>query len=534
MNSTLCKHRIKASLFTGLVLGSILFTASCGGAQPEPILSPVVTRPPSILPTSQPRNKSEANNNLGDVELYTEVYISPTVTSVSTKIPYSTTATPIDADRMTETLTSTSDEVNVELLNDISADFIYVADGNLYLFDHRTTGKIPLLSPLLENSQAETNFSRDCSSLYIAEIVIDDLNKIAATLVDKGISANGIEQYQICVFKFESGEAYTLIDNIPQPSDLDISPDGKWITYVDTSQSMEMVILSSEQREIEQTLTVCSGDGCNGKIWSPDSRFFLWTSKSGIWLYDVESGEQENIQSSYVKVSNQSGGEIDLPVIYQPIAWSPSGRYGSVEIHPERSDIEWVGLLDTKTGRMVEVPDTHSYPEDNAVHTWNDDGTLTTVRYMIEDEVEFFETTTYEIVPTHTDLMIAKGRKTFSIPEMITGSDNSKSISLQLYNLHQQTSGTFSLLLATNSLTSNSWLVELDDHEQFIKVIAEIPRDTMDALWSPDGKYVIILGRHGEHLLIMDTQDTLYDLRVFLGDDLTETHWLSAVVQVEQ
>ncbi len=534
MNNKLWKYLVRPPLFTILALGVILLTASCGGFQLEPKLSQVVTRSPSIHPTSRPSNKLDENGNLGDVEVHTKVDISPTVTSVSTKTPFIDTATPFVADRMTKTLTPMIDEEDDELLNEISADILYIADGGLYLFDHRTTGKISLLSPILENNQAETDFTGDCSSLYIAEFAIDNLNKTAAMLVDKGITANGIEQYQICVFLFESGEAYMLIDNIPRPSDLDISPDGKWITYVDTSQSREIVILQSEHREIGQALTVCRGGGCNGKIWSPDSSFLLWSDKSGIWLFDVDSGEQDNILPGIVKVSNQSGGEIELPVVYKPIAWSPSGRYGSVEVHPERSDIQWVGLLDTKTARMVEVPGTHSYLEDDAIHTWNDDGTLTTVQFGVENEENILETTTYEIVPTHTDLMIATGMKTFSIPEMITGIDNSKSLSLRLYNLHQQESGIYSLILFTNSLSSDSWLVKMDNQEQFIKVITEIPPDSLDALWSPDGKHAVILGQHGARLLCNDTGDTLYDLRAYLGEDVKEIFWLSPNFLLEQ
>jgi hypothetical protein len=534
LNNKLWKYLKINLLFQFLAFGGILFIAGCGDIQLEPELSPAATWSPTAQPTSRPANKLDADVNLGYLEPLTNVKISPTLIYVSTNTPIAGKTTPLVAARMTELPTLRIGEVDDDLLNDITADFLFIADGCLNLFDHRTTAKILFLSPTLENNQAETDIDGDCSSLNITKIVIDKRNKTAAMLVDKGITANGIEQYKICVFLIEFREPYTLIDNIPRPSDLDISPDGKWIAYIDSPQSGDIVILSTGQRDSGQSFTVCSGSGCNGKIWSPESKFLLWSDKSGIWLLNVLSGTQENIRSEIVKVSDQSGKVFELPVGYTPIAWSPSGRYVSVGIHPERSDIQWVGILDTKTGSMVEVPGTHSYPEDNAVHTWNNDGTLTTVQVRVENEEDFLETTTYEIVPTHTDLMIATGMNTFLIPEIIYGIDTSKSLSLRLYNLHQQASGAYNLMLFTNSLASNSWLVTLDDHEQFIKVFAEVPRDSLEALWSPDGKHAIITGQHGARLLCNDTQDKLYDLRAYLGDDLENIYWLSADVLLDQ
>ena len=534
MNNSLWKYLIKYLLFHILAFGGILFVAGCGDIQLEPKLSPAVIRSPSAQPTSLPANNLDADVDLGDLEPHTNVETSPTLIYVPTDTPFPGKITPSVAARMTEMPTLRIGEVDDELLNDITEDFLFIADGSLNIFDHHTTTKILLLSSTLEDNQTESDFGGDCSPLNIAGIVIDKLNKTVAMLVDKGITANGIEQFKICVFLIEFGEVYTLIDNIPRPSDLDMSPDGKWIAYTDPSRSGVIVILSSENREGGQIFTLCSGGGCNGKIWSPDSRFLLWSDETGIWLLDVVSGEQENIRSEIVKVSDQSGKVFELPVGYTPIAWSPSGRYVSVGIHPERSDIQWIGILDTKTDRMVEVPGTHSYPEDNAVHTWNNDGTLTTMRVRVEDEEDFLEITTYEIVPTHTDLMIATGIKTFTIPKVITGIDNSKFQSPRLYNLHQQASGIYSLMLVANSLASNSWLVTLGNQEQFIKVIAEIPRDSLEALWSPDGKHAIILGQHGARLLYTDTQDKLYDLRAYLGDDLKDIHWLSANVLLDQ
>jgi len=159
---------------------------------------------------------------------------------------------------------------------------------------------------------------------------------------------------------------------------------------------------------------------------------------------------------------------------------------------------------------------------------------LITVQFRVENEENILEIITYEIVPTHMDLMIATGMKTFLIPEMITGIDNSKYLSYRLYNFHEQEAGMYSLLLAKNSPTRNSWLVYFGKQEQSIKVVAEIPTDSLDALWSPDGKQVVILGQHGARLLYNDTEDTLYDLRAFLGDDLKDIHWLSTDVPIEQ
>ena len=369
--------------------------------------------------------------------------------------------------------------------------------------------------------------------MSIDQVVIDKLNKTAAILVNKGITANGIEQFLICSILIETREVYKLIDNIPRPSNIRISPDGKWISYVDTHQSRKIVLMPSEQSDSIQTLSICSGSGCMEEIWSPDSKFLLWSDTSGIWQLDVTSGEKEHVRSGIVKLSDQSGEQINLPVVYQPIAWSPAGRYASVEIHPERSEVQWVALLDTKTDRMVEIPGTHSYPEDAAVHTWNNDGTLTTVRFTAEDEEERLEIITYKIVPTHLDLMITTRTKTFVIPEGLTGIDHTSSQSLQLYNLHQHPSGEYSLRLVTDSPDSNSWLVELDDQEQAIKVITELPSDSIDILWSLDSKNVIILGRHGEWLIKTDSQDTMKDLRFYLGDNLQDFHWLSFDVQLE-
>lgn len=532
MNIKLWKLLIGNIQYQLLVLGGILLCGSCGGVQSEPHVTTVLPRSPSTQPTSLPANIIDPTGSSVDVDLPTILTIAPTANSVPTIIPSSAPSVTHIPNRMTETPIPAIFEIGNELLNDISTDFLYITGGSLYLFDRQKKSNILLLAPTPENNQAEIDTHLDCASLSIDKVVIDKPNKSAAILVDKGITANGIEQFLICSKQFETGEVYKLIDNIPRPSEIHISPDGKWIDYIDTSQSRRIVLMQTEQRDSMQTLSICSGSECMGEIWSPDSKFLLWSEASGIWQLDVNRGEKEHIRPGIVEVRDQSGEQIILPVFYQPIAWSPAGRYVSVEIHPERSEVQWVALLDTKTDRMVEIPGTHSYPEDAAVHTWNNDGTLTTVRFTAEDEEERLEIITYKIVPTHLDLIITTRTKIFPIPERFTGVDQISPQSLQLYNLHQHPSGTYSLRLGTDSPDSKSWLVELDDQEQAIKVISELPSDPIDILWSSDGKNVIIPGRHGEWLIKTYSQDTIKDLQFYLGVNIQDFSWLSGDVQL--
>ncbi len=120
--------------------------------------------------------------------------------------------------------------------------------------------------------------------------------------------------------------------------DPQISPDGKWIAYVQTrtlveknSRSSDIFLVSAEGGESRQ-LTFSSASSDTPR-WSPDGKTLAYLSGreqgSQIWLLSMAGGEARRLTS----LSTEAGG---------PICWSPDSRYLAFvsDVYPECQDEE--------------------------------------------------------------------------------------------------------------------------------------------------------------------------------------------------
>lgn len=159
------------------------------------------------------------------------------------------------------------------------------------------------------------------------------------------------------VYRYDAGdyEREMIYENTQGHEPAEISPDGRWLalekTHTNRDSDLYLVDLESDEKE-PRLITEHEGDVNHSVMtFTPDSKGLVYgTNEHGeftqAWSHDLESGEKSPLI------------EADWDVMY--VAFSPEGRY---RVHAVNRDARTdATILDTETGREVEIPD---LPEGN-------------------------------------------------------------------------------------------------------------------------------------------------------------------------
>jgi len=377
----------------------------------------------------------------------------------------------------------------------------------------------------------------------LAEGVIDFSvsadGRTIAMLRSRDITTNGEEKYGLDLLDFETKQIRTLLEQSPLLYYMKISPDAQWISFFDQENPGRFLgiriddfinMATSESSSIEPIeIGQCDSDAgaITDTAWSPDSQSLLWSDSNGIWLSTPSLGTAQQIQPAQVTVTNPQDQTSEIEVFFHSLKWSPAGRFAMVTVTPRSSNISWIDVIDTRTGKLAQVPDSFE------VNEWE-----TSVSWMKNGDILVLHTSD---PLTHSPIFVKVFRTFYTNPELLVETkliefpgdlfqDESilgTSESGYYLDWANQLDDRMLLLGAANTTDSiPPTLYRLDlDFNKFERVF-KLPDKTMEILWSPDGQNALIL-RMNEHILLLSIKGgTIRDLSSILPEDAHDFIWL--------
>jgi WD40 repeat protein len=344
------------------------------------------------------------------------------------------------------------------------------------------------------------------------------------------IAANGIELFNLDLLDMESMQVNALLQQTPRLGHVTISPDGGWVAY--TMGSPDLTVYALPVRDTPQAVKlgacVTETDGhCEQLSWSPDGKSLAWNGAQGIWLADLSSLKTSLVHTRQVVVKDPKGENTEIDIDFLSLSWSPLGRFLLTQIALSSSDVKWLAVLDSLTGRLAQVPDTfeHRTPQTHAL--WLEDGLLLLAFNEGETSQPYLHIKLWQVVVTNNDLLVPRdisalipGDFQIPVPQDLTGS------SLCPKWLAQLEQGKLLLEIALPNGLSAPWLFALDLQKQALSKLYDLPNDTVDILWSPDGGGALILGGHSQIIFVPADGSPFYSLLPGLGKDAHEFQWL--------
>jgi hypothetical protein len=229
-----------------------------------------------------------------------------------------------------------------------------------------------------------------------------------------------------------------------------------------------------------------------------------------------------------VEVKDPGGEKTEIEVDFHSLSWSPVGRFLLTKITPSASDVKWLAVLDTLTGRLVAVPDTYEHITPNANVLWMLDGKLLLIYTYDLNGESYLYIKLWQIIPTSNDLLVPQ-----DISEQVPGDfgiplpTSSAGMSLCPAWLAQLEEDRIVLEIAPTQGQAETLLFSLDLKELTLHKLLDISFDIDKMLWAPDGGGALILGGQSQIIFAPIDGSSYVDLRPILGDDAHGFQWLA-------
>lgn len=370
---------------------------------------------------SQPQGYTtqEMEQNPTSVSLRPTNNPQPQVTVETPQVDWTATVQPVRSPELTVTpsvrvaITQTSSPGYFPSIMDSaiipSQDIIFLSAGVLHVWS-RTTGEI---APLIQERAATGTPALDASGAMknrVAEYSVDRKNRRIVMLRSRGISANGVELFDLEILDLATGEIKALLQETPAIYNLGVSPDGYWVTYtflprgigpifsIQTEKGGEPLIIGECKAETELD--------CGEIVWLNEQTSVMWNDREGVWLSSAPEFKPLKIIGNQVQIIDLEGKEITLEVSFDDLSWSPQGRYILARIKPLRSEVRWQAIIDTLRARVVEIPGTYEYDETAAIAGWLPDGKLIVIQNQSGETAHTFRVALYEVLPASVDLLV--------------------------------------------------------------------------------------------------------------------------------
>ena len=462
-------------------------------------LSPTKDPPPTSIETTQPLSTAPLKTLVNSSQISTS---TPTPTLTQTRqINEASQAT------NSPTLTPTSSEAPR-----LISYFLFIADGNLKLWDHFTQRIETLAEDVVEYSVSQNG----------QKIVI---------LQSKAIAANGVALYDMALLDRETGQTTTIIPETARIYGVSISPDGRWIAYTSQENGGTIYIQSLEEDAQARKMGECVHElelQCISKVtWSPDSSTLLWSDERGVWISDLQQNAPKLVLPDKLQIQDPQGETNEVQMTYKQLRWSPVGRYALAVVSPIGSEVRWHGIVDTLTNRLAQIPDTYEFKEQSTSAAWMPNGELIVAHRSDAqtDKPPFLEL--WSVLPTRDELLNLE--ETFNLPtNSITTDPLYAEAKINYYPkwLTAINERQIALALTPQDDQFAPTLFIFDLKYDLLEKLNEIIYDADRVLVSPDLVGAVITGWHEEILFAPADSGSLVDMRSLFGIKIDNPTWL--------
>jgi hypothetical protein len=406
-------------------------------------------------------------------------------------------------------------DMTVEGLAGLGYDFLYISKNELFNWQSAIGQAMPIMPGSELPNQAVVGYA------------VDAVHRKVAILRSRGMVGNGQELFDLLYYDAYTKNVTALQSETMRLNGLHLSPDGTRVAYLDNGRDPRNVYIQSLASSSPATwVGECHIDQewqCTDAVWSADSSQVAWSDREGVWVYGISDTRAAIMITNTLNLADLDGNPAEVQVGYGDLEWSPAGRYLSAWVHPHLGEPRWRGVLDVRTGRVVEIPGTYqdtSAPE-NAI--WMKDNRLLVVK-AASPLNPFPEIDIWRLLPANEQLLVLE--KTLSIkldavtdvPEL-PEDQYVPSLPAQIGN------NRFSLVIRAADERIPPILVLVDIRFGQLKFLAEAPADIRDMTWSPDGTASLVTTQQAGVLLVY-ASGGIHNLLPLLGDDANHVTWL--------
>lgn len=473
--------------------------------------------------------------------------LTPTKRSSSTSISISAVAstTPVatrkvDVVETPELLTPTSAKSptqfpntrtpDLNLIRSLTNDLLFVSNGTLVQWDSENDLLKPIIKVVQNINDAVPDIDQDILSGNVLFYSADRMYRSIALLRSKGISANGIELFDLVVLDVDNSEINKLLEEIPRIYQISISPDGNWIAFSTNEFSGQIYALrtSGIGEPIEIGHYVVEEDWEYSPIsWTPDSRNVIWSDAGGLWISNPDEPQPQQILSDMIEIMDFQGENSEVRVMFTNLDWSPLGRYLLVTVKPYQSTVKWQGIIDTRRGHIAEVPGSYEFRNPAASANWGMNGDLIIANAGDSENDKPPSLKLFRVVSTRDDMLIPQEEYLFSVEDLTEAMGKTVVQNDLYFDLPIQINKwDYSIVLRTLENGSPPVLLMFDKKSGTLSAISELPYDTYSITWSPDGEHAVVLGQHGSVLSVLGENRQVFDLGAAWEVDYCCINWL--------
>lgn len=411
----------------------------------------------------------------------------------------------------------------------ISSDLVYLSQNKLMRWDHVTQYATLLVDHVTDFTVLMDPFSAYQQPIN-ADMALRKYPRLIALLRSREVAANGVELYDLEIFDLEKKLMYNLLEKISKINAMEFTLHGDRLVYIDHSVDDRIVVIKTASGNEPQVIATCHREGeisCKKALWSLDGRSLVWSDAQGIWLSDDRASIPRMIQSNRIKVLDPKKQESQVIVSYEIISWSPDNRFILVKIIPSAQGVQWYSVLDTRMGRLVDIPGTAEFSTPASKIAWTYTGDILLAHSGNPEKKEEPSLQLWQIVPTNNSVLVP-GKRLNLAQNASPGLQDffAQEIACPMW-LQQMGPNTFRLGVVTPGGQSQAFLTQLDFEKNILEQQITIPGDTDRILWAPDGSGALILGKRGQAIYASLINQNLYDLLEILGRDAHSFKWLS-------
>lgn len=263
--------------------------------------------------------------------------------------------------------------------------------------------------------------------------------------------------------------------------------------------------------------------------WAPDRTMLAWSDSQGVWLR--APGEQDPLLavSSLLKVTDPRGGTSEVSVRYTELSWSPNGRYLLGSVSPVNSEIRWLGVLDTRTGRQAEIQGTFETGQTRATAAWLANGQVVVGVPGSAAPASLPSIQTWNVLPTRDDLLLAE--KQYNVPlEKLPWVEGAPAASLEyeIAWLSALRDRYISFAVRLSNREANTVVFLIDVKYGRVDQIYEFEDEVSELLWSPDSQEGLMTGARNLLLYLPGDGRPAVDLLRDFGIEAHSFSWINS------
>jgi hypothetical protein len=360
-------------------------------------------------------------------------------------------------------------------------------------------------------------------------------------------SANGVQYFDLQLLNLSSMQMAPVRQHVTRLYHMSVSPDDNWLAYTLTAQGGQILLQRLPQTyrpaqaavagstrpssvdnnsapalhsgdassptgaELPALLGECRMAGadanseselCSDFAWAPDSVSILWHDARGIWLGSLQPAKVSLIHPASIQVSDPKGNQQEIQVRFKSPQWSPAGRYVLLTVLPSASAVRWQAVLDTRSGRLVQVSDSYKQDEFEACAAWLNSGDLVVAHAdnAAAHEAPFMRQ--MRVMATNSEMLLPLKTVPLELDLFAPGAAaDGLSRYYPLWPVQSQHGEIFFSLISSGP-PATATMYQLNFALGTLLKMFRLPFEPLGLSWAPDDSGALIIGQRGQVIFV--------------------------------